>query len=99
MIISKGVSSVARFERAQHQCKMALEQQRLQEEEVTSQQLYLSHVYKAFEHNHRSLFKYTKENNNECTLSELHVIDEMPPNSLAKVSGQESIPVEVSKLF
>ena len=37
--LSKGASSMTRFERAQHRCKMALEQQRLQKEEVTSQQL------------------------------------------------------------
>ena len=90
---------MTRFERAQHRCKMALEQQRLQKEEVTSQQLYLSHIYKAFEHDHGLLFKYSKEDNNECTLSELDVMDEIPSNSLAKVSGQKSIPVEVGKRF
>ena len=34
---SKGASSMARFERAQHQCKVALEQQRLREKEVEFQ--------------------------------------------------------------
>ena len=48
--ISKGASSIARLERAQHQCKMALEQQRLREEEVEYQQLYLNYVHKASEH-------------------------------------------------
>ena len=66
--ISKGASSVARFERAKCRCKMALEQQRLQEEEVTSQRLYLSHIYKAFKHDHGSLFKYSKEDNNTICL-------------------------------
>ena len=78
---------------------MALEQQRLQEEKVTSQRLYLSHIYKAFEHDHGSLFKYSKKDNNECTLSELHVMVKIPSNSLTKVSGQESVPVEVGKRF
>ena len=94
---SKGASSVARFERAQHRCKMALKQQRLREEEVESQRLYLNHVQKAFEHDHGSLFKHSKEVSNECTLSQLQVTDEVPSNSLADVYGQESIPVEVGK--
>ena len=79
--ISKGASSVARFERAQRQCKMALEQQRLQ----------------AFEHDHGSLFQHSKEVSDECTLSQLQVTGEVPSNSLVEVYGQESIPVEVGK--
>ena len=94
---SKGASSVARFQRAQRRCKMALEQQRLQEAEVKSQQLYLNHVQKTFEHDHGSLFKHSKEVSNECTLSQLQVTGEVPLNSLAEVYGQESIPVEVGK--
>ena len=92
---------MAKFERAQHQCKMALEQQKLQEEEVESQRLYLNHVCKAFEHDHGPLFKHSKEGSNECTLSELQITGEIlvPSNSLAEVSGQESIPVEVGKCF
>ena len=51
--------------------------------EVESQRLYLSHVYKAFEHDDGSLFKHSKEGGNESTFSELQVTGEVPSSSLA----------------
>ena len=54
---------------------------------------------KAFKYDHGSLFKHSKEGSNECMLSELQVIGEVPSNSLAEVSGQESIPVKVDTFF
>ena len=59
----------------------------------------LSYVCKVFEHDHRLLFKYSREDSNECTLSELQITDKMPSNCLAKVHGQENIPVEIGKHF
>ena len=61
--------------------------------------LYIYMFARFFEHDHRLLFKYSKEDSNECTLSELQVTDEIPSNSLAKVHGQENIPVEVGKHY
>ena len=55
-----GARSLARFERAQHRCKMSLEQQKTREKEAESRQLYLKHALNAFEHDHGSLFKHSK---------------------------------------
>ena len=49
---------------------------------------------KGFEHDHETLFKHSKEDNIECILLEPQITDKVPSNSLAEVSGQESIPVE-----
>ena len=92
------VSSVARFQRAQHRCIMASEQQRLQEKAAESERLYLSHIQKAFYNDHGLLFRHSTES--EIELSTKSVIEScLPLSSESPFMAEENIPVEVGESF
>ena len=92
------VSSVVQFQRAQHRHIMASEQQRLQEKEAESEWLYLSHIRKAFYHNHGLLFKHSTESEIECSTKS--VIEScLPSSSESPFMAEENIPVEVGEYF
>ena len=91
------ISSVARFQRAQRRRIVASERQMLQEKEAEFERLYLSHIQKAFYHDHGSLFKHSTESEIERpTRLESSCI---PSSSESPFLAEENIPVEVGEHF
>lgn len=88
------MSSVARFQRAQRRRIVASEQQKLQEKEAESERLYLSHIQRAFYHDHGSLFRHSTpaEIGHPAKLESC-----IPSSSELPILAEENIPVEVGE--